>query len=31
LRPLDQQPFFSARLAQQGVTMRRPHAPPGKA
>src|SRR5580698_5928187 len=30
-RPLDQEPLFSAQLAQQVVAMRRPHSPPGKA
>jgi len=30
-RPLDQQPFFGARLAQLGIAMRRPHPLPGKA
>ena len=30
-RPLDQQPLFGARLAQQVVAMGRPHPPPGKA
>ena len=30
-RPLDQQPFFGARLAQFGIAMRRPHALPCKA
>src|SRR6266853_5916239 len=29
--PLDQQPLFSAQLAHQVITMRRPHPPPGKA
>src|SRR5258708_3193027 len=31
LWPLDQQPLFSAQLAHQVITMRRPHPPPGKA
>src|SRR6202030_4781506 len=30
-RPLDQEPLFSAQLAQQVVAMRRPHSPPRKA
>src|SRR5262245_42719426 len=30
VRPLDQQPFFAARLAQPGIAMRRPHALPCK-
>src|SRR5258708_28365216 len=29
-RPLDQEPLFSAQLAQQVVAMRRPHSPPAK-
>ena len=31
LWPLDQQPLFSAQVAQQVIAMRRPHPAPGKA